>query len=85
MANTRLRRCIHDIGAWGSSTPSMARAGRGTVLERYLKFVAKTPWNRVRLNFGRGTNAARYSRPTSRLKSRAPTGRTSGSPRTPRG
>jgi hypothetical protein len=55
MANTRLRRCIQLMGAGGLSVLTMLRDRRGTMRLRCLKLGAKTPWNRMRLNLGRGT------------------------------
>ena len=59
MAKTRFRRRIQVMGARGLSGFSWRGLRFGTTDSRCLQFGANTPWNRVRFNRGRGTNAAR--------------------------
>ena len=42
-ANTRLRRCIHDMGALGLTLSTLPRVERGTIFPRCLKLGANTP------------------------------------------
>ena len=58
MAKTRFRRRIQVMGARGLSGFSWRGWRFGTTDSRCLQFGANTPWNRVRFNRGRGTNAA---------------------------
>ena len=59
MAKTRFGRRIQVMGARGLSGFSWRGLRFGTTDSRCLRFGANTPWNRVRFNRGRGTNAAR--------------------------
>jgi hypothetical protein len=43
MVSTRLRRCIHDMGALGLPLSTLARVRRGTILDLYLKLGANSP------------------------------------------
>ena len=61
MAKTRFGRRIQVMGARGLSGFSWRGSRFGTTDSRCLQFGANTPWNRVRFNRGRGTNAARRS------------------------
>ena len=58
MAKTRFRRAIQVMGARGLSGFSWRGLRFGTTDSRCLQFGANTPWNRLRSNRGRGTNAA---------------------------
>ena len=58
MAKTRFGRCVQVMGARGLSGFSWRGSRFGTTDSRCLQFGANTPWNRVRFNRGRGTNAA---------------------------
>lgn len=68
MAKTRLRRCIHVMGASGLSGASALGWRLGTMCSRSLQFGANTPWNRVRLSLGRGIKAARRAMKSSGSK-----------------
>ena len=58
MAKTRFGRRFRVMGARGLSGFSWRGSRFGTTDSRCLQFGANTPWNRVRFNRGRGTNAA---------------------------
>ena len=56
--DARFRRRIQVMGARGLSGFSWRGLRFGATDSRCLQFGANTPWNRVRFNLGRGTNAA---------------------------